>query len=369
MAGPWWTPTSEADLLLAAQNGTLSESVPHLELKREIGSTDAANKELARDLASLAIDGGLLLVGIVDERHRDPSDAASALNPVDLAQLCERIEQVASTRISPPSFFHCTSIPSAADPTRGYLAVHVPPSVQAPHMVDGRYMGRGDHTKRVLTDNEVVLLHARREQLDRDAAEALDAYVARDPWRERNRSQNCGHLFVVAEPRPGRASMLLTAIGRDDPRPSNARVVVEHAFAGGASLWAPDFVSATNLNTRADGWALTDYSFRSGRHVTDQAEESDLIEIELTEAGAVRVLCGSRGRRTRGRGDPFLSSSWSAASRIGRQASQAESPFAADTSASGHSGSQLPASAVCPHGNWRRITSQGLYSPTRHTSS
>jgi hypothetical protein len=64
MAQPqrWWRPTSDADLLLAAQAGTLSENTPHLELEQEIETGAAANRELGRDLASFGVTDGSVFV-------------------------------------------------------------------------------------------------------------------------------------------------------------------------------------------------------------------------------------------------------------------------------------------------------------------
>jgi hypothetical protein len=52
-----WVPRSEADLAEAVSLGLLEET-HYLELKREIPAGKGANRELARDLASLAVDGG-----------------------------------------------------------------------------------------------------------------------------------------------------------------------------------------------------------------------------------------------------------------------------------------------------------------------
>jgi hypothetical protein len=43
----------------------------HIDIKREIPSGRGANRELARDLASFAIDGGLYIIG-VDEVSAPP---------------------------------------------------------------------------------------------------------------------------------------------------------------------------------------------------------------------------------------------------------------------------------------------------------
>ena len=65
---PHWVPRSEDDLAEAIRLGLLEEG-HHLDLKREISAGRAANKELARDLASFAVDGGILLVGISEDNE------------------------------------------------------------------------------------------------------------------------------------------------------------------------------------------------------------------------------------------------------------------------------------------------------------
>jgi hypothetical protein len=61
-----WVPRSEADLGEAASQGLLEET-HYLELKREIPAGKSENRELARDLASLAVDGGTLIVGVAED--------------------------------------------------------------------------------------------------------------------------------------------------------------------------------------------------------------------------------------------------------------------------------------------------------------
>ena len=61
----------------------------------------------------------------------------------------------------------------------------MPPSPSAPHMVEGRYIGRGDKTKRYLADAEVLRLHARRASQEIDAVQLLQAEFDRDPIRLR----------------------------------------------------------------------------------------------------------------------------------------------------------------------------------------
>lgn len=151
-----WLPSDEAELRRAFFDGTLDER-NWCELKKELGSSKGANPELARDLASFAVDGGTLVIGVDEDMP-----AGEPLNPVPLLGLPERIEQVASTRIQPPLQIECSVLPAADEDGSGYVLVNVPASPLAPHQVEGIYYGRGDKTKRRLSDPEVERLFQRR---------------------------------------------------------------------------------------------------------------------------------------------------------------------------------------------------------------
>ncbi|SDC95930.1 Putative DNA-binding domain-containing protein [Glycomyces harbinensis] len=145
-----WIPTSEAALQQAIANGTFEEN-HHVEAKREFATGSAKNKEMARDLAGLAIDGGVLIIGVAELK-----DIQSwRCEPLPLQGLGERIEQVVQQLIHSPLPVRARTFPAAGDPTLGYVAVEVPASPQAPHMVDNIYYARGEKTKRRLGDAEV----------------------------------------------------------------------------------------------------------------------------------------------------------------------------------------------------------------------
>lgn len=55
-----------------------------LELKREVPSGDAANRELATDLASLAVDGGLTIIGV--DEGTSPGTVAGAARGTGLGE-------------------------------------------------------------------------------------------------------------------------------------------------------------------------------------------------------------------------------------------------------------------------------------------
>ncbi len=299
---PRWTPTTEADLREALSNGLLEET-HYLELKRELSPGKGNNKELARDLAQFAVDGGALIIG-VDEH----GEAPPTLEPVPLVGLPERIEQVARTIPDPPLAVSCQTIPSETDPTLGYVLVSVGASGTAPHMVDGTYFGRGDKTKIRLSDTEVVRHHRARGDVEETAAVLLDAYVRRDPVPPDLRAQ--AHFFVVAAPVAPRREMLLDVVHGDDwgqrfreLRDAGIWPVIDGRFS-------PDLADAETFARRTDGAAMTTGGLapdRQLRRAMDGARfNEDLLEFELSEDGEVRLLTTRLSDEWRGDGQVLL---------------------------------------------------------------
>ena len=148
-----WLPRSEEDLVQALDAGDVAES-NRLDMKASIGDSDRARKETAKDLASFAVDGGALLIGVREDKDNQVFVPA----PIDLRAAVERIEQIAANRVDPPLVVHPREIASKEQGV-GYLWVDIPSSPDAPHMVEGRYYGRGERTNRILTDADVLRLH------------------------------------------------------------------------------------------------------------------------------------------------------------------------------------------------------------------
>lgn len=281
-----WIPGAEADLVAMADTGQLVEST-WLELKRELGSGDAPNRELAKDLGAMANEsalrdreGGLVLFGVVDAKGRTPDDPRSALHPVPLHGLSERVEQIAHSRIDPPLEVSPRPIVSQADPACGYLAVLVPASRQAPHMVNNRYPGRGTTTTRYLSEGDVARLYHRRATRSDRTGEVLDAYIALDPVQEPEHQPALGHLFVVAVPLSGAEAMVLHALDTQPPE-------WLWSLVAGTPLTVP----AATYSPRLDGWALTG-GFAAGRHLASAFVEKNLFEVEVTEEGIIRLFNG-----------------------------------------------------------------------------
>jgi len=198
-----WPPATEADLLSALAAGDIAES-NNLDVKTLIGDSDRSRRDTAKDLASFAVDGGALLIGV--REHKDTRTFECA--PVDLHDSLERIEQIAANRIDPPLVVHPREITSAISGL-GYIWVDIPASPDAPHMVDGRYYGRGERTNRSLPDAEVLRLHRLNAGFQTSTAGALDALQLKDPYLQPGRTgaeghlspPAFGHLYLVATPR------------------------------------------------------------------------------------------------------------------------------------------------------------------------
>lgn len=284
-----WPPIDEPSLLKALEDELLEET-HHLELKREVKKGKGENKELGRDLASLAVDGGHLIVGI------DEDDGTA--HPVPLAGLPERIEQVGFSVVDEPLAVAARPVPCVDDPHVGYVVVEVPVSGLAPHMVDGKYFGRGEKTKRVLPEDEVYRLHRRRQLFESDASVVLEQYKKRDLAKANGLDRN-PHLFVIADPvapqdrglvpfieaGPGWQQRLIKLVTDSKTR---------HAFEL-PNNYSPTLESGLQQDHRGDGWALTSHYITRGRTLADGADEDALIELEVTEDGCVRLFSSRAG--------------------------------------------------------------------------
>ena len=243
-------------------------------------------------MASFAVDGGLIVVGLAEDKERRTFD----LRPVALAGLAERVDQVARSSIDPPLPVGTAEIPASGREGHGYLLITVPASPLAPHMVDGQYRGRGDTTNLVLTDAEVRRLHD-RARLTRDlAVELLRGEIARDPSPLTEQPE--AHLFVVAQPVAADPELLFRSVGESGLAGwVRDRVLSGLPCARAGTAFGPDLGStATDISRRADGVALATYQLGPGRvprpNGDHPPEDTDLLELEVREDGGLRLFCG-----------------------------------------------------------------------------
>lgn len=288
---PRWMPKTEQDIQDAISGGLITEN-HRVDAKRQV-VTKGDNKELARDLASFAVDGGTLIVGI-DE---DKDNQSFSLAPQKLDGLCERIESVARDVCDPSLSVFCTTVPSSTDPAEGYVFVHIPPSPTAPHMVDQKYYGRGDKSKMPLKDADVGRLHKLRDDHEVTVLARLREFVARDPIPGDQRKQ--AHLFLIAQPRVPRREMLL-GLTSGDGHTARLNDVIGHALAPEVTAYfadmtepAPRFIEALFLQRIAAGVSRATRNIGQGRKFdrNDEWGES-AVELQVHEDGGLRLFSG-----------------------------------------------------------------------------
>ncbi|GAB3365943.1 AlbA family DNA-binding domain-containing protein [Modestobacter lapidis] len=228
------------DLVLAANAGVLDET-HWVELKEAVpASNKPANLELAKDLASLSVEGGVFIVGIEDDKG-----GAGAVVGTDLTGLETRIDQVTGGRISPPLSVTLDVILKPDTPGVGVLVVTVPASEVAPHMVDGQYWGRGAQRKRVLSDDEVRRLLADRQARSAGFAERLRDAPVLDP----SGLDELGRLYLRIEPAAAASEPV------SDLLAGKHVLEVVTAAVQFRTQWSPSFGSLTYNVPHPDGLA------------------------------------------------------------------------------------------------------------------
>lgn len=165
-----WVPASEDELFAALAEGVVCES-PYFDVKEALPRA-GKNKDLAKDICAMTVDGGVLLYGVGGSDPTRPTKAC----PFELAGVAERIDQVAQTGIAEPPQIEIRDFASEQESGKGYLAVVIPPSPRAPHMLildgDNRYWGRGQTGNRILQHREALRHAVDKPIRDRGAAPA-----------------------------------------------------------------------------------------------------------------------------------------------------------------------------------------------------
>ncbi|MCG7284740.1 ATP-binding protein [Cellulomonas sp. ACRRI] len=261
------------EVVSAAQAGVLDES-QWVELKEQVpASNRKANTELARDLASLSLDGGVLLIGVQDDNRR-----AGVVVGVPPEGLKTRLSQVAHGAIKPPLPLTVREVTHPTDPELVVLVVVVPASLSAPHMVDERYWGRSAEGKRVLSDTEVRrVLQARAERAS-GFTDRLAGVADLDPHPAPNRQNS--HLFLLAEPVvSGLSDRLSSMVDR-------GRLLSSYVAAlerGGPDV-SPSMGHISFVREHPDGFWMS-YS-------VDDAPERDTLVLVVCDDCSIRLVSG-----------------------------------------------------------------------------
>jgi hypothetical protein len=155
---------------VVASIGAIKEA-PDLDFKSALTSND----EIAKDVAAMTLQGGVLAYGI-DE---DTQATASAITPISLANVPEKIQQIVDSAIWPAPVVEISPISDPSDPSRGVVVVTVPPSTLAPHYAKTRFPARSGTTTRYLAEREIAALYEQRRVVmsSIEDREILDGYT------------------------------------------------------------------------------------------------------------------------------------------------------------------------------------------------
>jgi len=226
----------------AVERGDLEET-HSFDAKRELPpeGSQRGNRDLAVDVAAMTVDGGTLLYGVDEDAEGRPT----VPTPISLLGQRERIDQIVQTLVSEPPTVEIDPVPTAADPSRGYLVVVVPPSPRAPHQVGGRYYGRGATGNRVLDEGEVARLYHRREKWEVDVGRLLEEEIAASGC---SATRRLVYLHAIARPVARQGEMLERASGdeRTDMMLASLSNAAAHPEVFPPQVMSPDL-----------GWALS----------------------------------------------------------------------------------------------------------------
>jgi hypothetical protein len=190
-----WIPGSVEEIEEAVARGELEETAL-FDAKQALPATSKQNSSVAVDVAAMSTAGGVLLYGVGE----DADERLTVRSPLTLAGAPERIALIVQTSIAEVPHIEFRPYPLSDDPTKGYLLVIVPPSPRAPHQVtvgdDRRFYGRGAKGNRRLTEQEVALLYARRQQQEVDLGARLGEVVRTCVYEPPRADHGCVYAFV-----------------------------------------------------------------------------------------------------------------------------------------------------------------------------
>ena len=174
------------DLRSFLENG-LGES-RFLEFKRQL---PPKNRDVARQLAGLAVEGGSFVIGVEESQGGEFRVA-----PLAHKGLAEKVGQIAQSLVDPPLQIESRVLADRDDPSRGVLWITVPSSPEAPHQVEGVYYERCDTRTQPMSDAAVERLMAARRRSIEEIRSKLEKWMENDPIP----NGKTAHIFGIAEP-------------------------------------------------------------------------------------------------------------------------------------------------------------------------
>jgi hypothetical protein len=274
-----WIPRSVDELESAVESELVSDS-HHLDFK---AFTQAGKipDTAAKCTASLAVDGGVLIIGVGEDKKA----RRFLLEPKPLVGVRDALDSMIANRVTPSLGVTVDEL-KRADGT-GYLVVLVPASARAPHMVGGRYFSRTDTAAHQSSDDEVRRLWLRHVDRRSDRDSILKAEVAREPVPLELRRG--ARLFVVAQPVSADPRLLLDVCEGRDLRRWLMRATNLPVFSQ-QRTYAPHMGATQEVHRRSRGVARSSHHLESDRTVVgDLLSPEDCVDLEIWEDGGIRL--------------------------------------------------------------------------------
>ena len=244
----------------------------------------AVSRSAAKCVASLAVDGGVLVLGVGE----DKSNQRFLLQPRPLKGLRDAVDSMIANSVT-PSLRVTVDCLDHGDGV-GYLVVVVPESTRAPHMFDGRYYGRSDTAAEPLSDPEIRRLWLRNSDRHVDRAVLLAADVSREPVPADERQG--ARLFVIAQPVSADPTLLLDRSAGRDLFKWPQQTAQSNVFNAQRS-YSPHLGKGRDLHRRARGVALSSGHLESDRTVSGELQSRrNIVDLEIWEDGGIRLYYG-----------------------------------------------------------------------------
>lgn len=279
-----WIPQNEDEIRAVVTSGALEEG-PTFDAKKELPSK---NQEIAKDVAAMANDGGVIIYGIDEDEHGRPT----ILSPIGLAGQAERITSIIQTSIAEPPKVSISTIETVDDRSQGYLIVAVPPSERAPHMVvvkgDNRYYGRTATGNAALSEGDVARLYERRRRWEVDLDDLLEAEVARSPFERRD---GFAYIHLIAQPVIQNEDLLNQAVREGQTPTGILHTLVEQVSSEDVfpRRYGPDFERPGQWEYRVEGFlARFDYPASTD----DPWAPARTLNFQVDFNGAAHLFCG-----------------------------------------------------------------------------
>lgn len=286
-----WIPKSEDEIASVVAAGSLEETAT-FDAKE---SLTKKSKEVAKDIAAMANDGGVLLYGVGEDEHGAPA----RLTPIPLAGERERLSSIIQTCIAEPPTVTVQAIPTSSDPTVGYLVVAVTASPRAPHMVivdrDNRYYGRTATGNTPLGEGEVARLYERRKRWERSVDDLLTDLIGAAPLPV-NEDHAYIHLAcwtVLAD------DELLTRARRATEVRAYLRDLIQSSQQASIfpQSYAPDFTAPTSWRREPDGWTCY---IGSNPQYEPERKPTRVLDVYFGDNGNATLFCGRAAERRDG---------------------------------------------------------------------